>query len=157
MYLFIVVGTMLVLPLAAWGVEYSIAGAALNLVQALERWFIFWALGVRLFVAGLRQVFQPSFTAQHIFEIDDTKAHVMVQELGFANIAFGLVGILSFFLPTWALPAMLLGMVFYGLAGVNHLFKPKNKTEWIAMLSDLYAAVVFGVLLANALLKSWHG
>jgi hypothetical protein len=28
------------------------------------KWFVFWAVGVRLFIAGIRQVVQPSFTAE---------------------------------------------------------------------------------------------
>jgi len=151
MYLAIVLGTMLILPLASLGVAYVASGGSLELLQGLEVWFVFWALGVRLFVAGLRQVFQPSFTAQHIFEIDDAKAHVVVQELGFANITFGTLGLATMAIPSWLFPACLAGTLFYGLAGVNHVFKQKNRTEWIAMVSDLFAAVVFGTLFVTNL------
>jgi hypothetical protein len=143
MYLFIVLGTMLVFPLVSWGVAALAVGSGAGLVPELGRWFVFWAFGIRLFIAGLRQVFQPSFTAKEIFEIDDAKAHVVVQELGFANIAFGVLGLLAFVLPGWIQPASLLGAIFYGLAGLNHIRKKKNSVEVIAMVSDLYAAVIF--------------
>ena len=149
MYLLIVINTMLVLPLASLSLEYLFIGNPVNAILSFEKWFLFWALGVRLFVAGLRQVFQPDFTAKHIFEIEDPKANVVVQELGFANISFGLVGMASLYIPHWALPGLLLGTVFYGLAGINHIFKKKNRTEWIALISDLYAAVIFGNLFVS--------
>lgn len=151
MYLLIVLGTMLVFPLLSWVVAGTFFGASLRFFSEFGNWFVFWALGIRLFVAGLRQVFQPSFTAKQIFEIEDPSANVVVQELGFANIAFGLIGIVSMILPSWVFPATLLGAVFYGLAGVNHIFKKKNRTEWIAMISDLYAAAIFASLFVNNL------
>ena len=150
MYLLIVSGTMLILPLGSVVFEFVIAGSSFNAIQSMGKWFLFWAFGVRLFVAGLRQVVQPSFTAKHIFEIQDPKANPVVQELGFANISFGVVGILSLLIPGWSIPALLLGTCFYGLAGINHIFKKKNKTEWIAMISDLYAAVIFGMFLVES-------
>jgi len=154
MYLFIVAGTMLVFPLISLGLELLWAGTGQSLVPLLQKWFLFWALGVRLFGAGLRQVLQPTFTAKHIFEIDDPKALVVVQELGFANLAFGLLGLLSLFLPAWAVPGLLVGTVFYGLAGIQHVFqKKKNRTEGIAMISDLSAAGLFGALLVLSFLR----
>jgi len=153
MYLLIVATTMLILPLSSVVVEFSMAGSSFNAIQAVEKWFLFWAFGVRLFVAGLRQVVQPSFTVKHIFEIQDSKANIVVQELGFANISFGIVGILSLPFPGWSIPALLLGTSFYGLAGINHIFKEKNRTEWIAMMSDLYAAIIFGVFLVASFWK----
>ena len=153
MYLFIVLGTMLVLPIASVAIETVLLGTSPNIIHIFENWFIFWALGVRLFVAGFRQIVQPSFTAKQIFEIEDSKAHVVVQELGFANVAFGILGLVTIFQPHWISSATLCGFVFYGLAGANHIFKKKNKTEWIAMVSDLYAAILFGIFLSFNLLK----
>jgi hypothetical protein len=43
------------------------------------KWFIFWAVGLRLFIAGLRQVINPSFTAKDIFHIDNKESWVIVR------------------------------------------------------------------------------
>jgi hypothetical protein len=143
MYLAIVLSTMLVFPVVSWVISGVFFGGSLTFFPGFEVWFVFWAFGIRLLGAGLRQVFQPSFTAKHIFELEDPKAQVVVQELGFANIAFGLLGICSLGISSWVLPATVLGCVFYGLAGINHIFRKKNAMEWIALVSDLYAAVLF--------------
>jgi len=142
MYFALIVLTMLVFPAISSFLQLLLSSTGASLFGSLSSWFVFWALGVRLLLAGLRQVFQPAFTAEHIFEISDTKSHVIVQELGFANLSFGVVGIVSLWIHAWAAPAALLGCLFYGLAGFNHILKKKNQTEWIAMISDLYASVL---------------
>ena len=34
-----------------------------GLMPLVGKWFVFWAVGARLFIAGIRQVIQPAFTA----------------------------------------------------------------------------------------------
>ena len=43
---------------------------------------IFWSVGVRLILAGLRQIMNPAFAAQTIFGIRDQSAFAIVRELG---------------------------------------------------------------------------
>lgn len=131
---------MLILPLLSIGWEIK-DGAGLWVLTG--EWFTFWAIGCRLLVAGVRQVVQPSFTAEKIFNLKDKKSHVIIRELGFANICVGLAGILSLFLPAWRLPAAFIGGLYYGLAGAMHLTKKADSlNEKIALVSDLF---LFGV------------
>ena|SRR5450432_1619461 len=114
------------------------------------KWFIFWAVGLRLFIAGLRQVINPAFTAKDIFHIDNKESWVIVRELGFANICFGLIGILSLFLPAWRMVSAFGSGIFYGIAGVNHAIKkPAGPNEMIALVSDIF---IFIILLGYVLL-----
>jgi hypothetical protein len=40
----------------------------------------------------------------------------------------------------------LLGAIYYGLAGINHCFhKGRNKLENLALVSDLFAALVLAI------------
>jgi hypothetical protein len=78
-YLAIVVLLMLVLPLASLLIETREPGLAL-----VGKWWTFWAIGVRLFTAGLRQVAKPAFTAEVIFHATSADSHVVVRELGIA-------------------------------------------------------------------------
>src|SRR6478609_6215113 len=101
MYWLMIVGLMGVLPIGSVLLEWLFldggggpAGPA-GLVALIGKWFVFWAIGVRLFLAGLRQIADPAFTAKTIFRIEDPKALIVVQELGFANMALGLLGIAS--------------------------------------------------------------
>lgn len=112
-------------------------------VQLTGKWYVFWAVGTRLLVAGLRQAIQPRYTAQQILGIKGDDALVLVRELGFANIAFGVIGTLSMAVNTWVMPAALAGGIFYALAGINHaLQKHRNRLEQTAMGSDFFAAVL---------------
>jgi hypothetical protein len=141
-YLAIVVALMLVLPAA------SVTGEALSSqvpfsLALVGKWFVIWSVGARLVLAGLRQIIQPRYTAQVILSLKSEESLVLVRELGFANLAIGLVGVVSAFSASWRPAASLAGSVFYGLAGANHALRPhRSKHENIAMVSDLWVAVV---------------
>jgi hypothetical protein len=119
-------------------------------LSLVGRWWAFWAVGVRLFIAGLRQVIEPRFTAMEIFGSDDPGSLPIVREVGFGNLAFGSLGVLSLFRPDWVAPAAIAGGIYYGLAGAGHIpQKNKNRKERTAMLSDfgvslILAAFIFG-------------
>jgi hypothetical protein len=55
----------------------------------------------------------------------------------------GSIGLASLLKPAWVLPAALAGGIYYGLAGINHIFqKHRNRLETVAMISDLFAGYV---------------
>lgn len=142
MYLAAILVLMLIAPLASVLVEALVAGGAL--APLVLKWFVVWGVGARLGLAGVKQVTQPAFTAETIFEISDPKAQVIVQELRFANLTFGVLGLLSLAFPSFLVPAAVGGGLFYLLAGVKHALRPeKNRTETIAMVSDLGIVAVF--------------
>jgi hypothetical protein len=143
-YLFVVLLLMLVLPLASTFIDRN-AGP---FIDTAGKWFVFWAIGIRLFSAGMRQVMNPLFTLQQIFLIDDPSGAIVVRELGFANICFGATGIAALFLPAWRPAAAFAGGLYMGIAGVYHLVKkPESPNEVLAMVSDLYILAVMGVYL----------
>ena len=142
MYYAIVAGLMLLFPAAS-----MLADAVLHDVPfgsaLVAKWYVFWAVGVRLLLAGLRQIFQPGYTARTILGIEGNESLLLVRELGFANVAFGVLGAATLTWPAWVTAAALAGGIFYALAGVNHVLQPhRNKLENVAMVSDLFAASV---------------
>ena len=142
MYFVVIALFMLILPLASIAAEYSWLHTSADLVALTGKWFAFWGVGMRLGLAGLRQAFNPAFTAKDIFEIDDERVNPIVRELGFANLALGLLGLLAL-LPGWATPAALAGGLFFALAGWKHVVATeRNMTRTVAMVSDLFIAVV---------------
>ena len=111
------------------------------------KWFVFWASGVRLLLAGLRQAASPAFTAKTIFEIDEPKAFAVVRELGFANIAMGLLGVSVLLRPDWLLPAAIATGLYYLFAGALHVLQPtRNRIETWAMVSDLGIFLVLAIV-----------
>ena len=116
MYLASIVLLLFVLPAGCViGQMLWFAGAA-DVMLLVGKWFVFWAVGVRLFIAGVRQVAQPQFTAESIFEIKDRAAFAIVRELGFANLSTGTLGLANLAVPAWVVPAAIVGGLFYGLA-----------------------------------------
>jgi hypothetical protein len=147
MYVTMVIALMLALPLISIVAQIVLTDhGALNgaaYLAVVAKWYVFWAVGARLSLAGLRQTIQPRYTAETILGFKGTEALFFVRELGFANVAMGSVGVASLFAPSWVTPAAMLGAIYYGLAGINHCFhKVRNKLENVALVSDLFAAVV---------------
>ena len=142
MFYIAVAALMFVLPLLSIAIEAATANAAIGALLACK-WFAFWAMGWRLLLAGLRQIVQPAFTARVILGLKHEESHFLVRELGFANVALGLLGVLSLPLPAWRVAAALAGGVFYALAGAAHVrHSHRNRLENVAMASDLFVAAV---------------
>ena len=97
----------------------------------------------------MRQVANPTFTAEIIFAVKEKAAPTIVRELGFANLSIGLIGVLALLRSDWITPAAIAGALFYALAGIKHLIKgERNGAENIAMISDLFIALVLAGYLA---------
>ena len=144
MYLVSVFLLMFVLPTASVGIEHYASAAPL--VPLIGKWFVFWGVGVRLMLAGTRQVLQPEFTAHQIFDLKGSEALPLVRELGVANFASGVVGVASLWMPGFVLPAAISAAIFYGVAGVRHVAAPhRSRNEAVAMVSDLFISVVLVV------------
>jgi uncharacterized protein DUF6790 len=138
MYVVIVVLLLGVLPAGSVIAEQQYWHSTLPLMVLVGKWFTVWGVGVRLFLAGLRQSLQPRFTAREIFGIQTDDVLPIVRELGLANLSMGTLGLVSLLMPsvTWA--AALVGGLYYGLAGALHVGRGETGfNERFAMVSDL--------------------
>jgi hypothetical protein len=152
MYFVLIIFLLLVFPLAYVIMDAAFSAHIASTIFLIGRWFAFWAVGVRLFIAGARQVIEPRFTAEEIFGIRDRASFAIVREVGFANLSMGVLGICSVFRVGWVVPAALVGGLYYGLAGAGHIFrKGKNAKEYTAMISDLFVFLVLMVFVLNSL------
>jgi hypothetical protein len=151
MYFISVALLLLAFPaLSVLAEAFYVPGA--DIMWLIGKWFVFWACGVRLFVAGLMQTFRPEFTAKSIFDIDAPAAHAIVREVGFGNLAMGTLGLASLTKPEWAVPAALVGGLYYGLAGLGHAFRQGNFKEQVALWSDFAIFVLLAIFVASRLM-----
>ena len=140
-YLLIVGFTMLVLPAASIMIDAGMTHEPW--LWLIGKWFVFWAVGARLLIAGLRQYVQPAFTSRDIMGIEDPAAYVLVRELGGANLASGILGLTSLLMPSFVLPTALGAGIFYAVAGLEHMRADhRGRNETIAMISDVFVAMV---------------
>jgi hypothetical protein len=91
----------------------ALHGASYLVIVA--KWYVFWAVGARLSLAGLRQIIQPRYTAETILGLKGTESLFVVRELGFANWSMGTVGLATLASPSWVTPAAMLGAIYYAL------------------------------------------
>lgn len=140
-----------VLPIVGVIADVFILKSEINTFSLMFKWFVFSGVGLRLLSAGLKQSISPSFTAKEIFKVNEENSFPIVREIGFANISFGFIGVVSLFLPQFRLAAATSGGLYFGLAGCLHLFnKRKSKDEVFAMISDYF---IFFVLIILAMIN----
>jgi hypothetical protein len=150
-YLLSILLFMVLLPILCICIQWKPQTASFDWSLA-GKWIIFWSVGVRLFIAGLRQATKPAFTAREIFHLNSDDSFPIITELGFANMSMGGIAILSLFFPSWRIPAAAAGGLYFGLAGFLHLFKKRDSSnETIAMVSDLYIFLLMALYLAAVL------
>ena len=143
MYAVSVILLMVVLPLISIGNEHYIDHASTPLMLLAGKWFVFWSAGIRSSTAGLRQFLQPRFTVEEIFGIRSDDALPFVRELGIANFALGVVGILSIVRLDFVLPVAIAACLFYGIASVRHMSdRQKGAKQNLAMVTDVFVSVV---------------
>ena len=104
MYLMIIVSLMGVLPVISILAEVVDLHTSFDPLFLVGKWFVFWSVGIRLILAGLRQVANPAFTAETIFGVKDKAALPIVRELGFGNLSIGLLGVCALANHGWIAP-----------------------------------------------------
>jgi hypothetical protein len=151
MYIAMVALTMLALPGLSIAIDRALH-PEVQLLVLVGRWFVFWGVGVRLGLAGVRQMAQPAFTAREIFHMTGNEALPLVRELGVANTAAAVIGLASIAAPSFVLPAAIWAAIFYGVAGVTHIAaRARSVNETVAMLSDLFMSVVLAICALGAI------
>jgi hypothetical protein len=158
MYLIAVLLLTLLLPVSSMIVENYQLHGMLEWMSLAGKWFVFWAAGIRLVLAGIRQIVRPQFTAEYIFHIPGDATAPLVRELGAANLAIGLVGSACLSVPDFVLPVAIIACIFYGAAGIRHATaSEKTKPMMIAMVSDLFLCLVFAAYLVWAVTRATAG
>lgn len=155
LYLYYVIGLMIILPIISILVEINISKNNFNvgdIIAMISKWFIFWGIGLRSLTGGLSQSINPGFTAS-LLQVKES-SFVVIRELGFANISMGLIAVISLFAPQWRKAAAFCGGLFLGIAGVLHISRiPEgiNSKETIAMISDLFIFLIMTVYMLHSL------
>jgi len=133
----------LILPLGSVYADQALLHNSLPLMLLIGKWFAFWAGGVRLLVAGIRQQLYPRLTSEGIFGIASDDPLPFVRELGMANVAMGLIGLAAPFIADFILPAAIVSGLYYLQAGIGHIrHGDRNAQRNLAMISDLFVAVM---------------
>jgi hypothetical protein len=135
---------ILVCPVVAIAVDRRV-NPALSYPALVAKWFIFFTVGMRLTLAGLRQATKPGFTAREIFHIEGEACYPIVRELGFANLCFGLIGIVSLFVPAWRVVSAFGSGLYYLFAASMHIVKGSaSPNERFALVSDVFIVLLLG-------------
>jgi len=106
------------------------------------KWFVFWSAGVRLALAGVRQFFQPRFTAKEIFCDKQRRRATDRSRIGdrkFRNrdrrgSRTGKAQLRA--------SVAISAAIFYGIAGARHgIASARTRNETVALVSDIFVCV----------------
>ncbi len=152
LYLLVLFVLMFVFPLLSVFFEYRIRKTPLD-PGLIGKWFVFWSIGVRLFIAGIGQIARPGIAVLRIFHSREDRGPG-IRELGLATISMGIMGMLSLIFDEWRPLAAITGGLFFGLAGLQHLFrKPGSFHDIAAMVTHQLIAVIMMMYLFFSLLR----
>jgi hypothetical protein len=131
------VSLIVICPVTSAVIEYRFDHSA-SWGSSLFKWFVFWAVGIRLFYKGIRLASSPQFTGFSLSRLRSRDSYAILLELGFANMALGTMGILSVINDQWRLIAAISAGVYYGLADMIYLVKrPMGQIELVKLLYNL--------------------
>ncbi|MET0812564.1 MAG: hypothetical protein ABWY03_05885 [Microbacterium sp.] len=155
-YFIIVLAQTVVLPIVSAVIELAVVGG--DPVLVFGKWWVFWGVGTRLFLAGIVQVSGKGQTSEILGSTAPTvQEKQLTKELGTANAAMGFAGLFAL-VPGWALPVGLAGGVFLLVAGLMHLPKKgKNAKESLATWTDLVVGLAVVVLAVYVLVQAVSG
>jgi hypothetical protein len=152
LYLVVLFILMFGFPLLSVFLEYRMRRTPLD-PGLIGKWFVFWSIGVRLFIAGIGQIAMPGIAVLRIFHATEEKGPG-IRELGLANISMGIMGMVSLVYDEWRPLAAITGGIFFGLAGLRHLFrKPGNFHDIAAMVTHQLIAVIMMMYVFFSLLR----
>lgn len=80
-YIVVVSVLTFILPLVCSAAQILVNKDTPFTFDLVGKWFIFSAVGLRLFIAGIKQTTDPAFTAKHIFHLDNPESFPIVREL----------------------------------------------------------------------------
>lgn len=103
---------------------------------------VFW-------LPGFKQVINPLYTLQTIFNINHAESYALVRELGYSNICKGLAEIISFFLPQWRIVAAFIGGLYFGMAGIQHLIKKHDSPNESIAISDIFLCFIMDIYIVH--------
>jgi hypothetical protein len=152
-YFILVIGQTIVLPIVSGIIELAVVGG--DPVLVFGKWWVFWGVGTRLLVAGVAQVSGRGPTTAILgATAPSIQEKQLTRELGVANVAMGLAGLLAL-VAGWALPAGVAGGVFLLIAGIMHVPKRhKNPQESLATWTDLIVGLAVVVLAVDIVART---
>jgi len=87
-YVYGVSAITFLMPIVSMALELLIESNKVFSLELLGKWFIFYVVGVRLFLAGINQITKPEFTAKEIFHLESPESLPIVRELGICVSVF---------------------------------------------------------------------
>jgi hypothetical protein len=119
------------LPFAAITIE-AIENRGRISTDVIEKWFVLFAVGIRFLRIGIRQAIRVKLRKEH----------------GLASLSFGMVAVVSFFIPSWRIVCVFGSGLYYGSAAFScFLKKSTSSNETFTKISNLCIFLILLIFL----------
>ena len=142
-----ILAVMFVIPCICWIID-SVRQKGMS-VAVFCKWFVFWAIGVRALTTGAMQFLNSAYTAQ-LLQVGE-ESYVIISELGFAQFAIGLIGIMSLFKKSYRPSAVISYSVFMIRACFIHIsrFQTAGFDEIVSLIGDIWVVIIAVIFFVN--------
>jgi hypothetical protein len=101
-------------------------------VSVIEKWFLFFAVGIRFLVRGIKQA---------------TESRLQTNE-GLGNLSLGVVALISLLVPSWRNVTAFGSDLYFGAAALScFLAKPGGPNETFTLISNTCIFLILMILL----------
>jgi hypothetical protein len=120
-------------------------------IELLLLWFLGFGIGIGSIFNGLAQVFSPEMVAQSVGWPNTP----FLREVGFANISYGILGLLSIKYRSFWAPTIIAYAVFMWGAAIGHIYNIQQTgnlaagNAGIVLYLDILMPIVFILLLIS--------
>lgn len=141
MHMIYVIGVMFVIPAICVAIDY-LKKQNQDVLYLFCKWFVFWAIGIRGITGGLMQALNPAYTAWLLQTGTDN--YIIIRELGGANLAFGVLGVISIISHNYRKAAALSSAIFLLVASAIHISRLSiiELSEIMSLTGDLFVVAI---------------
>jgi hypothetical protein len=108
----------IILPVLAGSIHYRWKDTKATFAEVLFNYFLFFGVGIQGLVTGIAQIFYPKIVTDYL----RLSLSPFLLELGCANVSFGILAIISFWLDgSWKAAAATVYCLFLFMTGIYHL------------------------------------
>ncbi len=111
--------TSSVFPIVTSIVDIYIHNEKYSNLNIWYKWFLFWSIGIRLLLIGIKKVLFPLFYIKKVYKSYCNQPNI-IKDFGFSYISIGILGIISLFYDNWKFPTYITGSILYLLIGLNY-------------------------------------
>ena len=141
--------TSSVFPIVTSIVDIYIHNEKYSNLNIWYKWFLFWSIGIRLLLIGIKKVLFPLFYIKKVYKSYCNQPNI-IKDFGFSYISIGILGIISLFYDNWKFPTYITGSILYLLIGLNYFKEEYHKfniSNFYNLINIFFPIIILSIII----------